>query len=929
MKKDQLYAVVDIEATGASIGRDERMIQFACVLIKNNQVVESFDTFVNPSRKVNKTIRDLTGISSKDLATAPYFEDIAHIIHTLLEDTIFVAHNVAFDFHFLNECFKRVGEAPLTIPAIDTVELAQILYPTEESYQLKDLVGSLGYTLNQAHNALFDAQATAFLLQKLDEKINRLPLITVESLSDLSASLTADTGVFIQHVLEDMKEQPSDLNEDIVIVHGLALKKPVYLEEQEQFRGASSYPYKELEKERVMADLSLHKRENQFTMMNVVFDYLKQKAPNYTQFIEAAPGSGKTFGYLFPSVYVASKENKIVLSTYTKVLQKQIVDEAIPLLNASLPFQRTAALLKSVSHYLSLSAFYTKWKQVSPSDIEAFFCMKILVWLTETDEGDLEEIGVGSRLLHHFWQEIKSPYSSLSSSVDFEAFDYLSRRDKRIEQASILVSNHAYLLNEWRNQSDTTLSSTLILDEAHHVPDVIEESATVAFHSKRVLSSLKKMGSQTKEDSILFQLHALETSHIKPYQLATLESVVNVLLEELDEWIAKWINWMMTTGQVDQDILEWKEESLNFTQVSIDIKRDTKFIKQSLSELLYVGKQLLQTLESNELNKAERKSVKQLKGTLEIIENETVLFDYVFFERTDNSQTGVRFYSKNPTQTLSFMKYNQEKKEDMLETLKKHSHVLLTSSTLAVNGSVRYMQKALDLEEAECVIFDSPYNYEEQGRLFVPLEDSIQASKRGLKPYASYLAEQIEQLVHKTDENCLVLFRSQEVIQEVYRLLTKRHSLQNKTILAQYVSGTPTKISKLFKKASQSIVLGSDSFWEGVDFPEDELKVVIITRLPFDSPEMPLVKKRHKELLDRGDNPFVHDLLPRAVVKFKQGIGRLIRSPKDKGVWVVLDRRMVDASYASVFLDSLPEKLKVEERPIKEIAQEIQTFLNE
>src|SRR5699024_328016 len=103
------------------------------------------------------------------------------------------------------------------------------LYPTEESYQLKDLVGSLGYTLNQAHNALFDAQATAFLLQKLDEKINLLPLITVESLSDLSASLTADTGVFIQHVLEDMKEQPSDLNEDIVIVLGLALKKPVYL----------------------------------------------------------------------------------------------------------------------------------------------------------------------------------------------------------------------------------------------------------------------------------------------------------------------------------------------------------------------------------------------------------------------------------------------------------------------------------------------------------------------------------------------------------------------------------------------------------------------------------------------------------------------------------------------------------------------------
>ncbi|MER2063405.1 MAG: exonuclease domain-containing protein, partial [Alkalibacterium sp.] len=218
MKKDQLYAIVDIEATGASIGKNERMIQFACVLIKNGEVIETFDSFVNPSRKVSKIIRDLTGISLKDLATAPYFEDIAQLIYRLLEDTIFVAHNVGFDFQFLNECFERIGMPKLTIPAIDTVELAQILFPTEDSYQLKELSASLGYALNQAHNALFDAQATVYLLKRLDERLQSLPLVTVEILAELSGAKTAETSLFFKHALEEMKEAPSDLNEDLLII---------------------------------------------------------------------------------------------------------------------------------------------------------------------------------------------------------------------------------------------------------------------------------------------------------------------------------------------------------------------------------------------------------------------------------------------------------------------------------------------------------------------------------------------------------------------------------------------------------------------------------------------------------------------------------------------------------------------------------------
>lgn len=932
MKKDQLYAIVDIEATGASIGRDERMIQFACVLMKNNEIVETFDTFVNPSRKVNKVVRDLTGITAKDLATAPYFEDVALIIHTLLEDTIFVAHNVGFDYQFLNECFGRAGFEPLSIPAIDTVELAQILFPTEDSYQLKELTSSLGYTLLNAHNALFDAKATAFLLEKLSSKLKGLPLVTLESLSRLSGVLTADTGLFIRHALEEALASPTDLPSDSQVVNGLAMRKPEYVDEQENYRQLPSYPFKEDDKEQVMQSLGLHKRESQTAMMNEVFEYFKTDSPDYVQFIEAAAGSGKTFGYLLPSFYLSTRDNKLLISTYTKLLQKQISDESIPLLNSRLPFKRTAALLKSASHYLSLAAFSTKLKQVTADEVDALFCMKILVWLLETQEGDLEEMGVGTRLTHRFWEEVRSHAHTQQETNAFESVDFMNRRQKRLDHASIIVTNHAYLLTEWGRQEDKLSESLdanrLIIDEAHHLPDVIDERSTVTLRTKNVSNDLKALGSILKDDTLLYSLNEFPDSFIKPYQLTTLESLVQVLLEEWEDWLRKWIDWMKSVDQYDDRVIEWKETSVSNAKLPMDLKRDSKFIKHHLSDLLYVGRQIKKSVQgkTDELSKENKLTLSAFNETIDSIEKDLAVLDYIFFETDSKSPMAMRFYTKSPINSLSFYKFDRDRKDTMLKAVTQYEHVLLTSSTLSVNGSTDYLQDALSIKKAALASYESPYDYAKQGRLFIPTEDTTESARGGLIPYATTLTNQIEAIVSQTDENCLVLFRSQEVIQEVYRLMKKRRSLQNKTILAQYVSGTPVKISKLFKKSSQSIVLGSDSFWEGVDFPEDELKMVVMTRLPFDSPEMPLVKKRHQELTQQGKNPFVHDLLPRAVVKFKQGIGRLIRSPEDKGIWVVLDRRVVDASYAHVFLNTLPSTLPIEQLPIGEIKDEIVKF---
>ena len=169
-----IYAIVDLETTGTDVLKDQ-IIQFACTLVQDNQILHTFSTDINPGFAVPKNIQHLTGLTNRRLVKAPYFEDVALMIENILQDTVFVAHNVHFDYQFLSNTFVKYGFDPLTIPAIDTVDLAQIFLPMQSSYRLNDLVTNLGISHENPHQADSDAKVTAELflylgpiLQKLD-----------------------------------------------------------------------------------------------------------------------------------------------------------------------------------------------------------------------------------------------------------------------------------------------------------------------------------------------------------------------------------------------------------------------------------------------------------------------------------------------------------------------------------------------------------------------------------------------------------------------------------------------------------------------------------------------------------------------------------------------------------------------------------------
>ena len=269
--KPRTYAVVDIETTGTN-PKEDRIIQFGCVMIESGRITSRFSIDIHPGRKISKQIQHLTGITNQRVQKAPYFEDVAQTIYNLLADTIFVAHNIYFDYNFLNHELMRCGLPSLKIPGIDTVELAQIFLPTEPSFRLADLSESLGFIHENPHQADSDAEVTGQLLLLIEERMRKLPIITLEQIARLSRHTGMDTSRFIYHVIEEMKEKPEPLDPSLEIVDGLALqKKEVELFTSVHY-GERTYPRKKQAKEKMFGKTLMYRKE-QNRLMNAVYDH--------------------------------------------------------------------------------------------------------------------------------------------------------------------------------------------------------------------------------------------------------------------------------------------------------------------------------------------------------------------------------------------------------------------------------------------------------------------------------------------------------------------------------------------------------------------------------------------------------------------------------------------------------------------------------
>jgi ATP-dependent DNA helicase DinG len=253
---------------------------------------------------------------------------------------------------------------------------------------------------------------------------------------------------------------------------------------------------------------------------------------------------------------------------------------------------------------------------------------------------------------------------------------------------------------------------------------------------------------------------------------------------------------------------------------------------------------------------------------------------------------------------------------------------IITSATLSVKNSFNYMLTELGLQPSDCSAqqIQSPFNYHEQVKLIIP-DDLPEVNAVPLEEYVASITEHIISIAEVTKGRMLILFTSHEMLRKTYELIKESGFLNDYAIIAQGISsGSRSRLTRNFQKFDKAILLGTSSFWEGVDIPGEDLTCLIIVRLPFSPPDEPLTEAKCDLIKQNGGNPFSDYSLPEAIIRFKQGFGRLIRTKHDRGLIFIFDRRLVTTKYGKAFLQSIPD-VPVERIGINEIIPVISEWI--
>ncbi|MCP8968783.1 ATP-dependent DNA helicase DinG [Ectobacillus ponti] len=923
------YVVVDIETTGNSAkdGTD-RITQFAAVVIEHNEITEIFSTFVNPDRDIPPFIVELTGISRELVQHAPRFRDVAPMIVELLQDSCFVAHNVHFDWNFLQEELRQAGLPQLDCPNLDTVELARILLPTAESHKLGDLAKVFALEHDQPHRADSDAMVTAQLLMELQEKLSRLPLQALQAMYELSHGFKSDIGRLLSpHIMK--KLQSGKEEEDWDVFRSLALRTRSYRVQMDQ-QEPLSFEEAIHHVETVLRHRpGYEKREGQEQMIQEVYHAL---AENRYSLIEAGTGVGKTLAYLLPAlVFSKEKSVPVVVSTHTVQLQQQVIDKEIPLLQRLLPFTFEVSLLKGRKHYICLHKFEQALREEDHNYDSILTKAKIVVWLLETETGDVDELNLpsGGRLL---WERICCDQSSRSKQNPWSSRCFYERAKHRALFADLVITNHTLLLQDLQ-QEESLLASCehVILDEAHHIEETASQSLGRQFSCMQFQLLLSRIGTLDTNE-VLFHVYELA----KEYGISEGRSfrLLHRLLKELklesDElfrMLRAYIFERSRGGGVEGNV-----RLLYRYEAGRERGRLWRAIQESASRVSALYDRLLPLLNEavQELHRHPyctgllvAGEFRRLVGALQQSqENLTRLL----LEQQEGSITWMETEAKGTIHTTVLYAQPADVSEKLADQLfARKKSVILTSATLTVHDSFQYMIDSLGLTDfhPSTLSVASPFAYEKQVKLMIPT-DLPHVKRVSAEEYAAAVAEQLARIATVTGGRMLVLFTSYDMLRRTHAVMKEREELAEFALLAQGVnSGSRTRITKHFRQFDKAILFGTNSFWEGVDIPGEDLSCLIMVRLPFAPPDHPLAAAKAALAERQGKNPFLEVSLPQAIIRFKQGFGRLIRTKQDSGTFFVLDRRITNSFYGKRFVESIP-KVPLYEKPLEELLKLLQ-----
>jgi len=593
------FVVVDIETTGNSPKKGDRIIQFAAVIIENNKIIDTYTTYINPLVPISPFIVELTGIDNELVKDAPLFNEVAEKIREILDGAFFVAHNVHFDLTFIQDELEISHFSKVNCPIIDTVEMSRILMPTLESYKLNDIALNAGFEHENPHRADSDAFVTAEWFLTLLQKIKTLPKETVQDLYQLSKSLKSDLHILFHEALHD---QSNIQEQDLLNYRGIRYKKPINFYKNEQVNtNISLASITQLLEKGFQSEFEL--RDGQEEMVLDVYYSLKN---GDISLIEAEIGFGKTISYTLPAaIYSINHQKPVIISANTISQQHHILNIEVPRVEKILNQKVNAQILKGKSHYLNIWKFERLLRQKSEQYDEIITKMQILVWLTETENGDVDELHLTGGSLQ-FWQNLTTASMETQPAHDVE-LDFFERALDRSKHANLIITNHHYLLADITyDQPFLPSYEHVIIDEAHH----FEKIASKFFGNRLSFRQAKFFISQLgtlEQRKLLKKLEQLSLSHDHVLQMMTFVENFSV---EVDDFFQ-----IIVTIRREHEIGRRKREI---------VLKDNLKLKYAWERFYDAYKKLLNTLE--EIYRDTLNQFEQLSDAQKLIVEELSIF---------------------------------------------------------------------------------------------------------------------------------------------------------------------------------------------------------------------------------------------------------------------------------------------------------------